>query len=934
MNGASPQRQGPVAEAPGTPPRRRKLRIALALLVLLLLALLVPPYIGLNRYRRQMIASISGSMGRTVHIQSMHLRLLPTPGIVMENFVVDEDPAFGSEPALTSPTVVATLRVSSLWRRHIEVSSISMDTPSVNLVRNPNGSWSFGSILLQAARAANAPTTQSYAGGAPRFPYIEMSGARINFKQGLYKLPFSLFDADLALWQQSANRWRLRLHAQPVRTDLDLDLADTGTLRIDGWVGRTTNLHSLPVHLDGAWQDAQLGQATRLLFGADEGWRGQLHLSGSLRGTLSNLQAKWQIHLDNPHRIEFTPNSSPSLDANCQATYHSLRHSLDGLLCLLPTPPGHLLLTGAIPDLLHPGPSLQLEVNHLPASFVAQMIGMVRQRLGSISAGGVLNGEFTYGPQPSNSLTGAHTHTAPAPVQQSHWSGHAEGDAITLQINGIAQPVTIPHLLLTAGEDTSAAPPRIAPRWNHRRRHTRATRQATPRHATRSAAESTAESASESFDLALAPAAIPLGGTAPLSVSGHFDPSGFQINVNGEASLANLIALHRQLGAVPDALHQIGSTGTADLDLTLQGPWVAPILDVGNGQAISTTGTLSLAHAVFHPGYLTEAASISNAQVHLSPGEIIWSNVAFTVGALTGRLSAAYPVQCPATASCLSQFTLDLPRAAVPQLLAAFTGADAHGVLWADLLAHLDQGHRIWPHATGAVHIGALTAGALTLHDALANVSVKGTNLQIASLDASALGGSLHAAGSIDASGDAPAWKLTLNTQNLSVPQFASLFHEKWGNGHGSLQLTFTAQGWDASSLAGSAAGQFSWTWKDGGLNTPGPLGRFARWSAQGTLANSTLTLAQGSLQTTPGATPLPVTGTIDFQRNLHLTLGSAAAPPAEPAPASAAPNRKTAEAASAKAAPAKKSAAAPGPIHITGTLAHPTLPSTAASAQ
>ncbi len=908
-------------------PRRRKLRIALALIVLLLLALLVPPYVSLNRYRRQMIASISTSLGRNVHIQSMHLRLLPTPGIVMDNFVVDEDPAFGSEPALTAPSVVATLRVSSLWHRPVEVSSISMDSPSVNLVRNADGHWSFGSILLQAARSTNAPTTQRYAGGIPRFPYIEMSSARINFKEGLVKLPFSLFDADLALWQQSANRWRLRLHAQPVRTDLDLDLADTGTLRVEGWVGRTTNLHSLPVHLDGLWQDAQLGQATRLLFGADEGWRGQLHVSSTLRGTLSDLAVKWQIHLENPHRIEFTPDSSPSLDANCQASYHSLRHSIDGLLCLLPTPPGHLLLTGAIPDLLHPAPSLQLEVNHLPASFVTQLVGMVRQRAGSIGADGILNGEFTYGPQPQNSLAdgpASKPRKPTAPSGGDYWSGHAGGDAIALHLNGIDKPVTIPRLLLATGDDTSAEPP-ARPRAgkHHRAPH-------------RTASKPRRDADAGPFVLTLAPAAIPFGGAAPLNLSGRFDPSGFHLEVNGEASLADLVALHRQLGTIPDALDQLGGAGTAEMDLAISGPWVAPILDSGSGLAITTTGTLSLAHAVFHPGYLTEPASIASAGINLTPGEITWNDAAFTVGALSGHLSAAYPVECQTTTPCLSQFTLELPKATVSQLLAAFTGSDAHGVLWADLLAHLDQGHRIWPNAAGAVHIGTLTAGALTLRDALANVTVNGTNLGIASLDASALSGSLHVSGALNAGSDAPALRLTLEGQDLSVPELAALFHEKWGAGHGNLQASFTAQGWDASSLANSATGNFAWTWKQGALGTTGPLSQFSRWSAQGTLANSTLTLSGGSLLTTPDATPVPVTGTIDFQRNLNLKIGSATTPQAEPAPAPA-PAKPASKKKTGKAASAKKNAAPTGPITITGTLAHPKVlaaPAASPSAQ
>lgn len=882
-------------------PRRRKLRIALALFVLILLALLVPPYISLNRYRRQMIDSVSRSLGRTVHIQSMHLRLLPTPGIVMDNFVVDEDPSFGNEPALVAPTVVATLRVSSLWRRSVEVSSISMDDPSVNLVRNAKGQWSFGSILLQAARSSNAPTTQMYAGGTPRFPYIEMTGARINFKEGLVKLPFSLFDADLALWQESADRWRLRLNAQPVRTDLDLDLADTGTLRLDGWVGRTTNLHSLPLHLEGSWQDAQLGQATRLLFGADEGWRGQLHLHGTLRGTLDSLAVKWQIHVDNPHRIEFSPDSSPSLDANCQASYHSLRHSVDGLLCLLPTPPGHLLLTGAIPDLLHPAPSLQLEVNHLPSSFVVQLLGLLRQRAGSVGADGILNGEFTYGPQPANSLATALS-AENSTTGGNYWSGHVLADAITLQINGIDNPIILPHVLLTAGDETGA------PTVNRRRRRTNSN-----------------IASRQFFALTLASVSVPFGGDNPLNVSGLFDTTGFHLQMQGDASIANIAALHRQLGTVPEALDQLGNKGTADLDLAISGPWVAPILDTGSGQAVTTTGTLSLSHAVFHPDYLTEPASIASADVTLTPGEITWNAAAFTVGALSGNLSAAYPVECQNTSPCMSQFTLELPKAGVPQLLAAFTGADAHGVLWADLLAHLNEGHRIWPSATGAVHIGALTAGSLTLHKALANVTVAGTHLKIASLDASTLDGSLHAAGSIDSGGDAPAWKLTLNGQNIAVPELAALFHEEWGAGHGNLQLGFIAQGWDASSLASSATGNFSWTWKQGSLgasntDTAGPLSRFTRWNAQGKIANSTLTLTGGSLFTSSGATPQPVTGTIDFQRNLHLTIGTS-----ETAPAVA--NASATGTSEETATPAASTV-------ITGTLAHPTVTAPATAAQ
>ena len=90
--------------------------VVAALIVLLLLAIFLPPLINLGKYRRSITASMSAALGRPVYVGGMQLRLLPMPGIVMSDFTVDEDPAFGYEPALHAHSVVASLRFSSLWR--------------------------------------------------------------------------------------------------------------------------------------------------------------------------------------------------------------------------------------------------------------------------------------------------------------------------------------------------------------------------------------------------------------------------------------------------------------------------------------------------------------------------------------------------------------------------------------------------------------------------------------------------------------------------------------------------------------------------------------------------------------------------------------------------------------------------------------------------
>ena len=163
--------------------------IILAALLLALVAFVLPPLVNISRYQHRIADAIGRSIGRPVHISSVKLRLLPLPGFEFSDFSIKEDPHFGSEPMLRSGSVVAYLRLLSLWRGRLEVSRIDFDEASLNLVRDPDGKWNLGSILVQAAHIPNAPTGQRYAGSAPRFPYIEAENARINFKQGKEKKP-------------------------------------------------------------------------------------------------------------------------------------------------------------------------------------------------------------------------------------------------------------------------------------------------------------------------------------------------------------------------------------------------------------------------------------------------------------------------------------------------------------------------------------------------------------------------------------------------------------------------------------------------------------------------------------------------------------------------------------------------------------------------
>ena len=99
-------------------------------------------------------------------------------------------------------------------------------------------------MVERASQTKPAPTAKLRPEARPRFPYVEASSGRINFKLGAVKKAFAFTDADFALWLESESLWGIRLKARPVRTDVNI--SDTGTLKLDGRFQRASNLRDTP----------------------------------------------------------------------------------------------------------------------------------------------------------------------------------------------------------------------------------------------------------------------------------------------------------------------------------------------------------------------------------------------------------------------------------------------------------------------------------------------------------------------------------------------------------------------------------------------------------------------------------------------------------------------------------------------------------------
>jgi hypothetical protein len=543
--------QREVSEVIPTRTLRRLLYLSFAILAVMLLILL-PPLINVSRFQHRIATSISDSLGRPVHLDKVSLNLLPFPGFTFENFVVDEDPAFGSEPIIRANSVRATLRISSLWRKRVEFSTISFTEPSVNLVHTAAGKWNLQSILLHAAHIDAAPTSQRSAGPAPRFPYIEATGARLNLKLDQEKTPISLTDADFALWLPDPQQWHLRLTAQPARTDTNV--SDTGTLQVEGTLGRAPSFAQVPISLRGEWSNTPLGQATQVLLGRDLGLRGDMSVTANAQGTVGNSAIQATVHLTDARRADFVPERPLSLDIQCLSIATGDFHGFENIHCSWP-PTGSsnaptLAITGAVPDVRRPQAStLEIGTPGLPAATLLEWLHVASSRVPSnLIAAGTLTGAIFFLP------------SSPAPFQGQLLLAGAS------LINPRAGTTLQGNTSLITSDITLQSPPQPnqTPANN-------------PRSNTHQ--KSSAPTPPGSVFL-LAPTSLDLGGRDPATLDGHFDATGYTLHLTGMASIARLQTLSTALPQFGDGLAKALPTNRAAgpfrVDLTSTRTWGGP----------------------------------------------------------------------------------------------------------------------------------------------------------------------------------------------------------------------------------------------------------------------------------------------------------------------------------------------------------------------
>ena len=127
----------------------RKIGLALSASVLVVLvgATILIATFDVNKYRGALQNELRKGLGRPVKLGDMHLKLFP-PRFGVEDLVIFDDPQFNPyAPFIKAKELDVSVKFLPFLHKQIEIGSLSLERPRINLIKNQAGIWNFASMF-------------------------------------------------------------------------------------------------------------------------------------------------------------------------------------------------------------------------------------------------------------------------------------------------------------------------------------------------------------------------------------------------------------------------------------------------------------------------------------------------------------------------------------------------------------------------------------------------------------------------------------------------------------------------------------------------------------------------------------------------------------------------------------------------------------------
>ena len=828
---------------------RSQKRVVLGAALFVIAVLFVVPFIRISQYKLSIAHALSQTLGREVTVQDASLQTFPLPGLLLTGVVIADDPSISPEPILRAEEVLATIRVTSLWRWRLEIASLKLRYPSVNLVRSNDGRWNIESLLEQARKIPSAPTAKKAPERArARFPYIEADAGRINLKIGNEKKVFALSDADFSLWLAAEDEWRMRLKARPIRTDANL--TDVGSIKMEGTWRRAPTLHETPLQVRLWWEDGQLGQLTTLFSGRDRGWRGSTRASATIAGTPDDLKIATDARIDDFRRYDITTAESVTLQAHCDLQYNFSAHLATNVGCQSPVGGGLVQAHGSFGVISRHDLDLSLSAENVSAQFLAVLLRHMKKNVPQdLSVTGTASAAFTVRASQDGQRT---------------WAGNGQSSSLRIQSSVLTDPLLVDATrwhIIGPGTDQFVAPVT-----------TKSAKKQPPK-------DQIPQPVDRAFTFE--PVALALGGTTPAVVSGWFGREEFLADLKGEADLQRLIQVAKIFG-IPTVASEI--TGTAKGKLDISGTWSGFTLPIITADAQLKTVTAKI-NGVASPLTIQSAQFVADqTSVSLTKATGAFADVHSAID-----FSATWPRNCTPQQSsdealCGMNFVVKADQINVDELN-SLLNPKAQKRPWYAAIANSVMGsnRKSLPeiYAKGQFSTTKFIVKNVTAAHVFGNATITPAGFNLDTVNADLLGGKFVGDISGKFVGGTPEYASNGNLVMISIPNIAALTHDSWGSGKITSSYKGTASGWNADEIIASIKGTANFQWRDGVLHhiilDAGKPLQFKAFTGQLELAKGVLTISESKLQAPKSI--YQVSGTASLGRDLEFKLARDGAP-------------------------------------------------------
>jgi uncharacterized protein involved in outer membrane biogenesis len=120
-----------------------------------------------NDYRGTIQSKLEQQLDRKVALGNMSLGLFPLRFKVAD-LSIAEDPKFSSNsPFIQTQELSVSVKLLPLLSKSVEVDSLTLERPSVELIKNAQGVWNFASLGQQTSAAAPSPAAAAKPSAAP-----------------------------------------------------------------------------------------------------------------------------------------------------------------------------------------------------------------------------------------------------------------------------------------------------------------------------------------------------------------------------------------------------------------------------------------------------------------------------------------------------------------------------------------------------------------------------------------------------------------------------------------------------------------------------------------------------------------------------------------------------------------------------------------------